>query len=451
MNEKTQALHGSEACRRALLAIVVMCAAVLGPAEIAGAAPTDAPTIISVTPTHGDGAGGTPVIITGSGFLPGNTVVNFGASAVTPLALTPTQINVTAPGGSMTVPLWVTAGGVDSAKTTFTFDTPSGPSVTSVSPNAGPPAGGTQLTINGSGFVFYPSGVVAFESASGSRVQVACGNAAATTPNCYSDTTSRVKVIQPALAPGTYHVRVTITGSGAGTTTAATFADTFTVGGPGGGGGPTVSSIDPKNAPAAGSTLTQVTIVGSGFCEGTTDTSPCPSTSGTKVKFGDVEATRIQVVNRTMIRAYAPAHDVGTVNVQVLTASGVSANNLTNDDFTFDPCAQTTVDRVSPSTGFRSGGGAVTISGCGFTGVKSNAALYGVRFGTAPATITGTPTETSITVSVPAGTADGPVPVVVTTPQGSSTGQAASQYTYTTPPPPAPTHYTIPIGMITRE
>jgi hypothetical protein len=87
-----------------------------------------------------------------------------------------------------------------------------------------------------------------------------------------------------------------------------------------------------------------------------------------------------------------------------------------------------TVAGFSPSSGFTTGGGKVTITGTDFEGAGA------VSFGSAPATFT-VDSESQITATAPAGT--GSVPISVTTPAGTAT--APLQFTYTSPPPaPAP-------------
>ncbi len=67
-----------------------------------------APTIISINPTSGPAAGGTPVTVTGTGFLAG-AVVTFGLSpASNTVVVNPTTITCTTPSGGGTVSVTVT-------------------------------------------------------------------------------------------------------------------------------------------------------------------------------------------------------------------------------------------------------------------------------------------------------------------------------------------------------
>ncbi len=112
------------------------------------------PRITGMSPTTGPAASGTALTIDGTGFT-GATAVSFGGtpaasfavnsdnaiSAVTPL---------TSPG---TVDVAVTtAGGPSSASTINQFTFVAAPTVASVTPNSGPVAGGTSVTITGANF-----------------------------------------------------------------------------------------------------------------------------------------------------------------------------------------------------------------------------------------------------------------------------------------------------------
>src|SRR5205814_1761774 len=113
-----------------------------------------APTVTSVSPTSGPTAGGTAVTITGTNFT-GASAVKFGANDATAFTVSsPTSISATAPAGSAgTVDVKVTtAGGTSGAVTADHFTYFAAPTVTAVSPNAGPATGGTAVTITGTHF-----------------------------------------------------------------------------------------------------------------------------------------------------------------------------------------------------------------------------------------------------------------------------------------------------------
>ena len=82
---------------------------------------------------------------------------------------------------------------------------------------------------------------------------------------------------------------------------------------------------------------------------------------------------------------------------------------------------------LSPTSGPIAGGTTVTITGIGFTGATA------VAFGAKPATSFTVVNATTITAVSPAGTA-GAVNVAVTTPAGASAAGSASSYNYALPP-----------------
>jgi hypothetical protein len=135
----------------AWLAVLALCAVVGSVAPAYAAKPL--PTVTSVTPSSGPVSGGTSVTIAGTSFKKVKAV-KFGSTDATSFTVqSQTSITAVSPPGA-------TAGNVDvrvttrqgtspvSASDTFEFT----PTITGVSPNTGPPAGGTPVTITGSGF-----------------------------------------------------------------------------------------------------------------------------------------------------------------------------------------------------------------------------------------------------------------------------------------------------------
>jgi hypothetical protein len=161
--------------------------------------PVPAPTLTAISPISGPAAGGTSVTITGTGFLAGGASVAFGASAATNvIVVSDTQITVTAPAGSGTVNVTVTTSsgttpiGPAGAFTYIAVVLPP-PTITTISPASGPAAGGTSVTITGTGFL-----------AGGATV--AFGASAATNVVVVSDT--QITATAPA-GSGTANVTVT--------------------------------------------------------------------------------------------------------------------------------------------------------------------------------------------------------------------------------------------------
>jgi hypothetical protein len=167
------------------------------------------PTITKVSPTSGLTLGGTSMTITGTG-LTGATQVRFGSVAAASFTvISSTSITAISPAHE--------AGLVD-----ITVTTPAGtsaisladhykfrPAVTSVSPTSGPAAGGTLVTIAGSGFI--PGATI-----------IRFGGAAATSVSCSSS--ERCTAISPKHEAATVNVTAVVNK----VSSAKTSADRFT-------------------------------------------------------------------------------------------------------------------------------------------------------------------------------------------------------------------------------
>ncbi|MER7893282.1 IPT/TIG domain-containing protein [Micromonospora sp. NPDC094482] len=114
-----------------------------------------APTITSIVPDEGPTTGGTTVTITGTG-LTGATGVNFGGTPGTNLVVDPSGTSltvVTPPGTPGTVDVTVLIPGANAtAPDGFTYEA-APPVIDTLNPGQGPAAGGTTVTVGGSGFV----------------------------------------------------------------------------------------------------------------------------------------------------------------------------------------------------------------------------------------------------------------------------------------------------------
>jgi Autotransporter beta-domain/IPT/TIG domain len=115
-----------------------------------------APTVTGIAPTNGPIAGGTAVTITGTNFT-GATSITIGGVAPTAVTIvSPTSITATTPAhaaGAVNVVVTTPVGtGIGTNLFTYTAPVSVLPTVTSVSPNTGPPGGGTSITITGTNF-----------------------------------------------------------------------------------------------------------------------------------------------------------------------------------------------------------------------------------------------------------------------------------------------------------
>ncbi len=127
------------------------------------------PAISNVSPVSGSIDGGTTVTLAGSGFT-GATSVTFDGSAGSGLSVTNDgSLTVTTPAHAAgAVNVIVTTPYGSSTSATFTYVAP--PVITNVSPVSGPTAGGTTVTLTGTGFAGATS--VTFEGSAGGSLSV---------------------------------------------------------------------------------------------------------------------------------------------------------------------------------------------------------------------------------------------------------------------------------------
>jgi hypothetical protein len=204
--------------------------------------PLSPPTVTGLNPTSGTEAGGTPVTISGTNFT-GATAVDFGTAAATNLDVVNAQtITADSPAGTGTVDVTVTTPSGTSATSSadqFTYTAATAPTVTALSPTTGTEAGGTPVTITGTGF----TGATAVDF----------GTLPATNLVVVNDTS--ITADSPA-GTGTVDVTV-VTPLG---TSATSSADQFTYTAA---TAPTITALSPTSGPTAGGT--PVTITGTGF------------------------------------------------------------------------------------------------------------------------------------------------------------------------------------------
>jgi YVTN family beta-propeller protein len=169
-----------------------------------------APVVSAVSPGSGPLTAGTAVTITGTG-LAGATAVRFGAG--NPAAIvssTATSCTVVAPAGVVgTVDVQVTtAGGTSGTSSADQYTYVAAPVVTAISPAAGPAAGGTTVTITGTGL------------ARATAVTFGAGNPAA----AISSTATSCTAVAPAKTAGLVDVQVTTAGGTSATSSADQYA-----------------------------------------------------------------------------------------------------------------------------------------------------------------------------------------------------------------------------------
>ncbi|MGV3624442.1 MAG: IPT/TIG domain-containing protein, partial [Archangium sp.] len=246
---------------------------------LAGAFTLDAaPAVASLSPIGGSTAGGTVVTLTGAGFRTGAEVL-FGSTPATAVTVvSDTELTATTamhPIGVVSVTVRNTDGQTGTLDRSFRFVDP--PSLTAIAPASGDAAGGTTVRLTGAGFS--ASATVTFGGTAATQVTLVSG--------------TELDVVAPAHATGAVDVAVTVDGA------TATLAGAFTYTR----GAPSVAAAAPATGPIEGGTL--VTITGSGFADGAT------------VTFGGTPATGVVVASADLLRAVAPAHAAGAVDIVV--------------------------------------------------------------------------------------------------------------------------------------
>ena len=180
-------------------------------------APAPQPAADSISVPGGPAAGGTQVTILGTGFTPASTVSFGGVPATDVTYESPQALTAVSPAGSGMVDVVVrTAGGSSGTSTADEFYYGSPPTVTGLNVTQGPSAGGTVVTVRGTGFT--GATVVGFGGTPGSALDVE------------SDT--ELQVTTPAEQPGTVDVVVDTPAGGSTVSSADRFtylANTSTV------------------------------------------------------------------------------------------------------------------------------------------------------------------------------------------------------------------------------
>jgi hypothetical protein len=314
------------------------------------------------------------VTINGTNFTSG-AGVKFGTTAsATVTFVSATQLTAVAPAHAAgTIDVTVTTPGGTSAIVAgdhYTYDAQ--PTLSAMSPTAGPTTGGNTVTINGTNFT------------SGAGVKF--GTTASATVTFVS--AMQLTAVAPVHAAGTIDVTVTTPGG----TSALVAGDHYAY------GSPTVTSF----APTSGMTGSTVTINGTGFVAGAT------------VKFGTKPTGSVTFVSGTQIKAIVPNGAV-TAKISVTTpaGTGTSVSNFT---------VTLSITGFSPATGPT--GTVVTINGVGFNSSST------VKFNGATGSSVVHVSSTQLKATVPSTATTGPISVTNTT-APSGTVQSAVNYTKT--------------------
>jgi hypothetical protein len=319
--------------------------------------------------------------------------INSASSPGVSAAAAGTRITVTVPPGTGTVPVTVTGpGGPSGSGVLFTYV---GPSIATVSPLFGPPAGGTPVKLTGGGF----SGTT----------RVLFGNVPAQSFKVDSD--GQITAVSPAYIPGgpqEFDISVT---TPVGISKPAPNDQQFDY-------GPGITNVPATGPAGAWNGGNTVTISGINF-----GTSP-------SVTFNGNPATLVQPVTDMQINVVVPPRTgtiagTQTVPVVVSTAGGQSDGG---PSYTYPAPPAPTVTGLSPTSGPVTGTTTVAITGTNF--IPPAGGQVSVSFGGRAATVV-TVSPTSIVCTAPAGAAVGPVAVQVTAIGGQSATNPGDVYTYT--------------------
>jgi hypothetical protein len=321
------------------------------------------PQITALSPSGGPITGGTHVTITGSGFT-GTTNVQFGGKSVPFLR----NVNdrcltvITPPNPEGTVPLSIiNAAGTGRSREAFTrfqYEEYPLPRLSGISPSSGPAAGGTLVTITGSGFTGAEN--VWFREKDAWDLNVIDDN--------------HLTVRTPAYFPGLVPISVKNAFEiGRSQEPSAMYLYEFPI--------PELTGISPSSGSTAGYTV--VNIAGSGLY-GATD-----------VWFGGISGTGLDVIDDNHLTIISPPNPAGTVALSVInpTHTGHSAGSATVFRYE-DPVPK--LSTVSPSYGSIDGGTYVTLTGSGFSGTKD------VKFGENSGTALNITDDRHITLVTPA-------------------------------------------------
>ncbi|WP_405734786.1 IPT/TIG domain-containing protein [Streptomyces sp. NBC_01537] len=324
------------------------------------------PQLRSLHPNSGPAIGGTEVLVTGSGFTTDTVMLLAGKPVPTTVLDETTMRFRTSPGVPGPATVSATDGEQTSNPVTFTFLRE--PSVTSMSPEAVPSSGGTEVTVTGTGLIGVSA--IDMDGATPKIVTHSDSTLTFTAPDhevgrvpasligpdavrtlagvlTYIPPAPRVTNLAPNEGTTTGGTHVTISGKDLGSVRAVTFAATpaaavtrvdhqtiiavappttsagivpITVSSLGGSDTaeyrylpvPVISGIEPSSGPIKGGTT--VTLHGTGF------------SGATAVTFGGLGGRDLHVIDDNTITAEAPPRVAGTVEVAVTTPNGTSAS-----------------------------------------------------------------------------------------------------------------------------
>lgn len=289
------------------------------------------PVIAKVSPSEGSVAGGTEVTITGRAFFQGCKVVLAGMPVAETTFVSDTELRFTTPrhGAPLPVDLSVVNPSSLEARSALAFVyKPAAPRIDSVSPAAGPSAGGTVLTVRGRDFD------------EGAAIYI-CGIAAQVTRKSADE----LEVVTPPVSrDGLVELRVVNRDDQAHTAERVFRYEAPMA-------PPVLTSVSPNKGSQTGGL--KVAILGDEF------------TDRTMVRFGAIPAA-VKFLTKKELEAEAPpAQNPGEVAVEVVNPDGVTA--VLEAAFTYEAKPAPTIAGVTPKNGPTTGGTKLVIEGTNFT------------------------------------------------------------------------------------
>ena len=250
------------------------------------------PTITGVNPNTGILAGGTSITITGSNFITGATVSVGGAPATNVVVASATSITAKTPNGAAGLKdvVVTTAGGTATLSNAFTYTDTILATITGVSPQYGPVAGSTTITITGTSLT--------------GTTSVTVGGNAATSISVNGAGTS-LTALTPTGTAGLKDIIVTTPINAVTSTGAFTYY-----------GLPTISGVSPSTQTIG--SLSNITITGSNL----------DSTSS--VTIGGASATIVGTPTPTTVEVIPPSTlTSGSKTILLTTRGGTTTSSVT--------------------------------------------------------------------------------------------------------------------------
>jgi hypothetical protein len=345
-----------------------------------------APTITFVSPSFGPPEGGTAITIAGSNFHSGVKVQINGLFCGNVVLVSSSSLTCSTPASSYALGVSVTVTNPDGQSATlsggYSWSNGPAPTVTSITPNFGPAAGGTAVTISGSNFVSQGSGpsmVVPIVTIDG----LVCQNVRnLTSSSLVCDTpASSYKLNKPVVITNP-------DGQIGALQNAFSWSN---------GLAPTVSSVTPNFGPTTGGTTIRIT--GSNFF------------TGLSVFIGGTACGSVNFVNSGEVQCVTPPGPSGSTQTVVVTNPDSQQGALPSA-FAWSNGNPPSIASVFPNTGSVTGGSVTYFKGGNFA-AGAVASLGGIN-----CTDTTVISATLIKCIVPTGTVGATASARVTNPDG---------------------------------